>query len=44
MSFLAAGFRLPEDIGKAEDKPFNPGDVFAARIQSRYDTQVTNPV
>jgi hypothetical protein len=40
--FRAAGFRLAGDIGKAEDKPFNLGDVFAARIQSRYDTQVTN--
>ena len=40
--FRAAGFRFPEQIGKAEDKKFELGDFFSARIQARYDTQVTN--
>ena len=40
--FRAAGFRMPADIGKEEDKKFDLGDSFAARIQQRYDTQVTN--
>jgi hypothetical protein len=39
--FRAAGFRLPDDIGKEEGK-FDLGNLFAARIQSRFDTQVTN--
>src|SRR6058998_3632160 len=40
--FRAAGFRLLEEIGKSEDKKFELGDYFAARLQARYDTQVTN--
>jgi hypothetical protein len=40
--FRAAGFRLPDDIGKDDDKKFDLGDYFAARLQSRWDTQVTN--
>lgn len=40
--FRAAGFRLPTDIGKEEDKKFDLGDAFAARIQSRFDSQATN--
>ena len=40
--FRAAGFRFPENIGKAEEKKFDLGDTISARIQVRYDTQVTN--
>lgn len=40
--FRAAGFRFPEDIGKPEEKKFDLGDTISARIQARYDTQVTN--
>jgi hypothetical protein len=40
--FRAAGFRMPEMIGKPEEKKFELGDYFSARIQARYDTQVTN--
>jgi len=42
--FRAAGFRLlaSHPIGEPEDEKFNLGDVFSARIQSRYDTQATN--
>jgi hypothetical protein len=40
--FRAAGFRLPEEIGKSDDKKMELGDYFAARVQSRYDTLVTN--
>jgi hypothetical protein len=40
--FRAAGFRLPEMIGKAEEQKFELGDYFSARAQARYDTQVTN--
>jgi hypothetical protein len=40
--FRAAGFRLPDSIGKEEKKPFELGDYFSARIQSRYDTVATN--
>ncbi len=39
--FRAAGFRLPEEIGKPEAK-FDLADFVAARIQLRYDTQATN--
>src|SRR6266545_5793919 len=35
-NFRAAGFRLPEEIGKAEKEP-NLTDLFAARLQARYD-------
>lgn len=35
--FRAAGFRMPDAIGKDEDKPFELGDYFAGRIQARYD-------
>ncbi len=40
--FRAAGFRMPDMIGKEETKKFELGDYFAARIQSRFDVQVTN--
>jgi hypothetical protein len=44
--FRAAGFRLQAEpshvIGKPEEENFNLGDTFSARIQSRFDTQVTN--
>ncbi len=40
--FRAAGFRLLEEIGKSEDKKFELGDYFSARLQARYDTQITN--
>jgi hypothetical protein len=40
--FRAAGFRLPEEIGKADDKKFELGDYFSARMQSRLDSQSTN--
>lgn len=33
--FRLAGFRLPSEIGK-DEKPFNLGDFFAARIQTQY--------
>src|SRR3954470_13034678 len=29
-------------IGKSEDQKFELGDYFAARLQARYDTQITN--
>src|SRR6266571_2533735 len=40
--FRAAGFRMPEEIGKPEEKKFELGDFFAARGQARYDTVATN--
>lgn len=40
--FRAAGFRLPEEIGKPQDKKMELGDSFAGRVQGRYDTQATN--
>ena len=40
--FRAAGFRMPEDIGTESKKKFELGDYFSARIQSRFDVQVTN--
>jgi hypothetical protein len=40
--FRAAGFRFPEQIGKEDQKKFELGDYFSARIQARYDAQVTN--
>jgi hypothetical protein len=40
--FRAAGFRIPSDIGKEETAKFDLADYFSARIQARYDTQVTN--
>lgn len=40
--FRAAGFRMPENIGKADERKFELGDYFSGRIQARYDTQVTN--
>lgn len=39
--FRAAGFRLPEDIGKPETKPFDLADYFAGRLQARYDASRT---
>lgn len=35
--FRAAGFRMPNEIGKAEDKPFKITDYSGVRIQMRYD-------
>jgi hypothetical protein len=41
--FRAAGFRLPETLGKPQpEKKFELGDSFSARIQSRFDSQATN--
>jgi hypothetical protein len=40
--FRAAGFRFPEQIGRAEEKKFELGDTISVRIQTRYDSQVTN--
>jgi hypothetical protein len=41
--FRAAGFRLIETLGKEEkEKPFELGDNFSARIQTRFDSQATN--
>jgi hypothetical protein len=43
--FRAAGFRLPETMGKPQppgEKKFELGDNFSARIQSRFDSQATN--
>ena len=40
--FRAAGFRLPELIGKPEEEKFALGNYFSGRIQARYDTQATN--
>ena len=40
--FRAAGYRMPEEIGKAQERKFELGDYFAGRIQARYDTLVTN--
>ncbi len=34
--YRRAGFRMPENIGK-EDKPFNFGELFAARVQTSVD-------
>lgn len=33
---------MPETMGKDEEKKFEVGDNFSGRIQTRYDTQVTN--
>ena len=40
--FRAAGFRMPEDIGTESTGKYELGDFFSARIQSRFDMQVTN--
>jgi len=40
--FRAAGFRLPETIGKPEEEKFELGNYFSARLQARLDTQFTN--
>jgi hypothetical protein len=40
--FRAAGFRMPEDIGKESKQKFELGNFFSARIQSRFDVQKTN--
>jgi hypothetical protein len=41
--FRAAGFRLIEEVGTPQkEKEFALGDYFAARIQSRFDSQATN--
>lgn len=39
--FRAAGFRMPENIGKAEEKAFELGDYFSGRLQARYDANRT---
>lgn len=40
--FRARGFRMPGTMGKDEEKTFNLGNAFSGRIQSRFDTQMTN--
>jgi hypothetical protein len=40
--FRAAGFRMPEDIGKESTKKYEVGDFFSARLQARFDVQKTN--
>jgi hypothetical protein len=40
--FRAAGFRLPEMIGKSEEKKIELGDYFSGRLQARFDVQKTN--
>src|SRR6266542_785907 len=40
--FRAAGFRMPEEIGQPQEKNFELGDYFSARLQPRYDVQLTN--
>jgi hypothetical protein len=35
--FRSAGWRLPANIGKPEEKDFQLGDYFSGRIQARYD-------
>src|SRR6266542_2423918 len=40
--FRAAGFRAPEDIGHESTAKFELGNYFSARVQSRFDVQVTN--
>lgn len=40
--FRLSGFRLPDEIGKAE-KPFNLGDFFTARVQEQYVWKQTKP-
>jgi hypothetical protein len=39
--FRGAGYRLPSEIGK-DEKPFNLGDFFGARIQEQYTWQDHN--
>jgi len=39
--FRAAGFRMPDEIGKAEGKKFDLGDYFSGRGQARYDASRT---
>lgn len=40
--FRAAGYRMPEQIGKPQDQKFDMANFFSARIQARYDSQATN--
>lgn len=40
--FRLAGYRLPTEIGK-DEKPFNLGDFFAARIQEQYKYTKSKP-
>ncbi len=40
--FRARGFRMPGTMGKEEEKKFDLGDAFSARIQMRYDMQATH--
>lgn len=35
--FRAAGFRMPEEISKTEEKKFDVADYFSGRIQAEYD-------
>ncbi len=39
--FRAAGFRMPENIGKPEEKKFELGDYVSGRLQARYDASRT---
>lgn len=41
--FRLAGYRMPGEIGM-DEKPFNMGDLFAARIQTQYINKVHNDV
>jgi hypothetical protein len=40
--FRAAGFRMPEEIGKADKDAFNVGDYDSVRLQLRYDLSRTD--
>ncbi len=40
--FRAAGYRMPENIGKSDDDKFDLGNFFSARAQMRFDSQATN--
>jgi len=42
MKFRAAGFRMPEDIGKADTEVNNVSTQMSTRLQARYDAARTN--
>lgn len=39
--FREAGYRMPEEIGKSQEKKFDVADYFSGRIQARYDAKRT---
>ncbi len=39
--FRAAGFRMPDEIGKEEKKKLDLADYFSGRVQARYDASRT---